>query len=137
MGCISSKEKAKNGDKQTLSAQFKPGNYKVITKKYIINPQVLGTGNFGKVFLGTSRENPNHKCAIKLIDKKKGTAEEIELIKSEIMILSKLDHSNIAKYYETYESPKNIYLVMEYCGGVDLFDKIVSCKETLTEKTTS
>jgi len=34
--------------------QFKPGNYKTIAKKYVINPQVLGTGNFGKVFLGTS-----------------------------------------------------------------------------------
>ena len=94
---------------------------------------MLGTGNFGMVFLGTSHKDPNHKCAIKLIDKKKGSAGELELIKQEIMILSKLDHPNISKYYETYESPKNIYLVMEYCGGVDLFDRIVKTKDTFTE----
>lgn len=49
------------------------------------------------------------------------------------MILSNLDHPNISKYFETYESPKNIYLVMEYCGGVDLFDRIVKNKDTFTE----
>lgn len=95
---------------------------------------MLGTGNFGKVFLGTSHTDKDHKCAIKLIDKKKGTPEELELIKQEIMILSNLDHPNISKYYETYESPKNIYLVMEYCGGIDLFDRIVKNKDTFTEQ---
>ena len=40
--------------------------------------------------------------------------------------MSKLDHPNICKYYETYESPKNVYLVMEYCGTKDLFDKITN-----------
>lgn len=105
----------------------------MIAKKYLINPQVLGTGNFGKVFLGTSLKDPNHKCAIKLIDKKKGNAQELELIKQEIQILSNLDHPNISKYFETYESPKNIYLVMEYCGGIDLFDRIVKNKDSFTE----
>ena len=76
--------------------------------------------------MGTSHKEPNHKCAIKLIDKKKGSAGELELIKQEIAILSKLDHPNISKYYETYESPKNIYLVMEYIGGGELFDKIAN-----------
>ena len=57
----------------------------------------------------------------------------MENIKSEIAILSKLDHPNISKYYETYESPKHIYLVMEYCGGVDLFDKIVTNKDSFCE----
>ncbi len=95
---------------------------------------MLGSGNFGKVFLGTSHTDKNLKVAIKLIDKRKGSPEELELIKQEIMILSKLDHPNISKYYETYESPKNIYLVMEYCGGIDLFDRIVKNKDTFTEQ---
>ena len=134
--CLSANKKGQASSiksNRALAHQFKPGNYQTITKKYIINPQVLGTGNFGKVFLATSKKDKNHKCAIKLIDKKKGSHEEIELIKQEIMILSALDHPNISKYYETYDSPKNIYLVMEYCGGVDLFDKIVKNKYTFSE----
>jgi calcium-dependent protein kinase len=38
--------------------------------------------------------------------------------------LTKLDHPNIVKYYETYNDDKYIYLVMEYIGGGELFDKI-------------
>ena len=43
-------------------------------------------------------------------------------------ILTRLDHPNIVKYYETYIDEKYIYLVMEYIGGGELFDKIASQK---------
>ena len=39
-------------------------------------------------------------------------------------ILQTLDHPNIIRYYETYESDKFMYLVMEYCPGGELFDVI-------------
>jgi calcium-dependent protein kinase len=42
--------------------------------------------------------------------------------------LNTLDHPNIVKYYETYEDVKYLYLVMEYCNGGELFDKITSKK---------
>lgn len=29
------------------------------------------------------------------------------------------------KLYETFEDNRNIYLVMEYCEGGELFDKII------------
>jgi len=41
-----------------------------------------------------------------------------------VNILTKLDHPNIVKYYETYIDEKYIYLVMEYIGGGELFEKI-------------
>ena len=50
--------------------------------------------------------------------------DELDAIKEEVTILTKLDHPNIVQYYETYEDEKNIYLVMEYIGGGELFDKI-------------
>ena len=39
-------------------------------------------------------------------------------------MISKLDHPNIVKYYETYVDDKYIYLVMECIGGGELFEKI-------------
>lgn len=54
--------------------------------------------------------------------------DELDAIKEEVSILTKLDHPNIVKYYETYEDEKNIYLVMEYIGGGELFDKIAQQK---------
>lgn len=50
--------------------------------------------------------------------------EHLEAIQEEVNILTKLDHPNIVKYYETYIDEKYIYLVMEYIGGGELFDKI-------------
>ena len=48
----------------------------------------------------------------------------LEAIFDEIDILQKLDHPNIVRYYETYIDEKYIYIVMEYIGGGELFDKI-------------
>lgn len=60
-----------------------------------------------------------------MINKKK-LGDHINVIKEEVKILSKLDHPNIVKYYETFDDVKYIYLVMEYCSGGELFDKIAS-----------
>jgi len=58
----------------------------------------------------------------------------LHVIRDEIKILSSLDHPNIIKYYETYESPNYIYLVMEYCQGGELFDKLTTRGEDFTEQ---
>ena len=48
-------------------------------------------------------------------------------------VLVSLDHPNIIKLYELYEDMKYIYLVMEYCSGGDLLDRI-STKGHYTEQ---
>lgn len=90
--------------------------------------KVLGAGSFGKVFLSESIEDPNFKVAIKVLNKKK-LGSQLEQLMCEVEILTKLDHPNIVKYYETYQDDKYLYLVMEYCPGGELFDKIVSMKD--------
>ena len=64
--------------------------------------------------------------------KKKGTnvTNENEVYK-EVDLLIKMDHPNIVKIFEFYNGEKEYYLIMEYCEGGELFDKIV--KSNLTE----
>ena len=50
--------------------------------------------------------------------------DHLDAIFEETSILTKLDHPNIVKYYETYVDEKYIYLVMEYIDGGELFEKI-------------
>ena len=50
--------------------------------------------------------------------------DHLDAIQEEVGILTKLDHPNIVKYYETYIDEKYIYLVMEYIDGGELFEKI-------------
>jgi len=63
------------------------------------------------------------QVAIKVLNKNK-LKDHLEAIKEEVSILTKLDHPNIVKYYETYIDEKYIYLVMEYIDGGELFEKI-------------
>lgn len=52
---------------------------------------------------------------------------------NEIHVLSQLDHPNIIRIFEFYESENSLYLVTEYLDGGELFDKI-SEKECFKEE---
>lgn len=50
-------------------------------------------------------------------------------LKYEIDILKNLNHPNIVRLYEVFESKKWIYLVTELCEGKELFDEIIQRKK--------
>jgi calcium-dependent protein kinase len=85
--------------------------------------RVINHGAFGQVKLYSDRIFSGTEYAIKCISKLKVKANKINQIKSEIEILSQLDHPNIVTYFCTVEDNKNYYLLMEYLSGKDL-DKI-------------
>ena len=85
--------------------------------------KVIGSGAFGKVYLTHNLYNEDHKVAVKVLNKIK-LRGHLDAIDEEIAILTKLDHPNIVKYYETYKDDKFIYLVMEYIEGSDLLGTI-------------
>lgn len=41
-------------------------------------------------------------------------AEELKVLKQEIVILSKMEHPHIINYYESYEDTRYLFIVMEY-----------------------
>ena len=59
--------------------------------------------------------------------------EEEKAIINEINILKSLDHPNIMKVYEYYNSEKVLSIVSELCTGGELYDKITS-SGSLSEK---
>ena len=100
---------------------------------YLLKEEI-GSGGFAKVVLGTHIPT-GEKVAIKIMDKEQILSDELnkERVLNEIKILKIVRHNNIIKLYEVMETPQNIYLVMEYCDGGELFDYIVS-KQHLSEK---
>eukprot|EP00939_MAST-03C_sp_MAST-3C-sp1_P002116 g2116.t1 len=54
-------------------------------------------------------------------------------LRSEIRLLQSLDHPNIIKMYEAWESKKHVYLVLELAEGGDLFDNLAT-NESYSEK---
>lgn len=52
-------------------------------------------------------------------------------LRSEVGIRSGINHPNIAKLHEVYESPSHFYLVSELFEGGDLFDRVCAKVATL------
>ena len=92
----------------------------------------MGKGAQGEVHRALHFKT-NEVRAIKIIDKAKIGKHNWNMIVSEIEILRKIDHPNIVKIYEFFESITHFYIVMEYCKGKLLFKKVDE-KGKVTEK---
>ena len=84
----------------------------------------LGEGAFGKVVSAKNKKSGDIR-AIKQLSKKKISPEDLERFKREVDVLKTIDHPNIIKLYEIYETQNHIYLVMEKCDGGELFDDLM------------
>ncbi|KAL7066915.1 putative calcium-dependent protein kinase [Cryptosporidium serpentis] len=89
---------------------------------YMIDMKSIGKGTYGSVCCGVNRLTGAVR-AIKSIPLAKVKA--MDRFMKEINIMKNLDHPNIVKLYETYQDHKNIYLVLEFCSGGELFDRII------------
>ena len=89
----------------------------------------LGKGGFGIVDLYKSF------LGLYFAVKKSRNAKEIQLLKNEQMILSKLDHPYIIKYYGYFSVVEDAtsYLALEYAVGGDL-SMLLRKKKRFTEK---
>lgn len=85
----------------------------------------LGEGTFGSVKLGKSLEN-GMMVAVKILEKCRiRDKTDSERILREIKILKRVDHPAFVKLYEIIENAEQIYLIMEFAEGGELFDYIV------------
>lgn len=97
-------------------------------KEYTIG-KFLGKGAYSKCYQVT---HDNNDYAAKIIPNK-NIAEKIrEHIMREIKIHKKLNHSNIVRLFETFETPEKIVIIMEL--GKTNLNRIIK-KETLSEET--
>jgi hypothetical protein len=85
--------------------------------KYIVG-NLIGSGSFGSVYIGTSKET-NETVAIKIIKRKKCLAFSSQL-KKETDILKLCKHPNIVRFIDVLEYPHYIALVMEFLSGGNL-----------------
>jgi serine/threonine protein kinase len=88
----------------------------------------LGRGHYGVVFRGEHKITGN-KVAIKRITKRNLEKKAQLMIEREIECMNLLNdspHPNIVRMLDMHEDAKYYYLVLEMCGGGELFDEIVS-----------
>jgi len=102
-------------DKNLTNIKVMSDASSAIRQSYRATNQVLGEGTYGKVFLFKSRDEVNEKkYAVKVLLKQMMSERAIDMIRSEIQVLSMMDHTNIIKYVESFEDNRYMYLVTEY-----------------------
>jgi len=84
----------------------------------------LGNGNFGNVYLVNSRKN-NRMYALKAITKNQIDQDQLHSnIEMERKILLQIDHPFIMKLVKNLKDQHNIYFLMEFVKGKELWDII-------------
>ena len=86
--------------------------------------EILGSGATGKVRKVVHRKT-GVEYAVKCLELGLiSSAEGLRRLRDEIFIMCQLDHPNIVRIEEVYESTNEIYIVQELCDGGDLFDRL-------------
>ena len=93
---------------------------------------VIGGGHFGTVRRAHPKSDPEVTYAVKSI-LRADIAKDIKLLEEELFILKQVDHPNIVKFHQSFIDYRYVHIVMEYCTGGELFDRIVSAHK-FTEK---
>ena len=98
----------------------------------------LGKGNFGAVYLVTSKLT-NKLYAMKEIQTSKyKSQEEVNQVEKEIKLLENLRHPHVITYFNSFKQNGNIYIVIEYINGgslEDLLVKNINQQKKIDEKT--
>lgn len=99
-----------------------------------ITLKTLGKGTFGRVKL-VRNKNDNHIYALKILKKRIIISYHQERnIMNEKSILLECNHPFITKLYGTFQDQNNLYMLMEFLQGGELFNLIWNFGGTLTSK---
>ncbi|KAH8347927.1 hypothetical protein KR084_002412 [Drosophila pseudotakahashii] len=91
----------------------------------------LGKGRFGIVYKVQERGQPEQLLAAKVIKCIK--SQDRQKVLEEISIMRSLQHPKLLQLAASFESPREIVMVMEYITGGELFERVVADDFTLTE----
>ena len=84
-------------------------------KNYIIE-DLLGAGQFGKVYRIHDKNDPNKLYALKQMKFQDSDYLE-DAIKTEIMIMKKVENKNSVKLYDSFDIDEFHYMILELCDG--------------------
>ncbi|XP_032440760.1 serine/threonine-protein kinase D3 isoform X1 [Xiphophorus hellerii] len=101
----------------------------------IFADEVLGSGQFGIVYGGKHRKT-GRDVAIKIIDKMRFPTKQESQLRNEVAILQNLHHPGIVNLDCMFETPEQVFVVMEKLHG-DMLEMILcSDKSRLPERLT-
>lgn len=107
---------------------LKEGDTLYLRNKTYSVVNIIGKGGFGSVYKVSEENGKNNSLfAVKLLDLYKVQPDDIERLKQRFINefkVGRLDSPYLVKYYDTGSLKGNPYILMEYCGGGNLFDEL-------------
>eukprot|EP00123_Amoebidium_parasiticum_P001079 comp12074_c0_seq1/m.6805 comp12074_c0_seq1/g.6805 ORF comp12074_c0_seq1/g.6805 comp12074_c0_seq1/m.6805 type:complete len:706 (-) comp12074_c0_seq1:428-2545(-) len=108
------------GAVSSRSDSFTPtdiGDYEIIRK--------LGKGRYSTVHLARHKVT-GVEVACKVVQKKGVDAQLMLLLRREVSALTLLHHPHIVELFQVIESERELFLIMEYASGGELYDYMVA-----------
>jgi len=96
-----------------------------VDKHYHVAETTLGAGSFGAVYLAHDKEFTSRCVAVKNVNKMSLDPVKYPSYTQEIEAMRTLDHPNVCKLFEVFSSEQQIFFIMEFCEGGDLYEWIV------------
>ncbi|XP_019192790.1 PREDICTED: calcium-dependent protein kinase 1-like [Ipomoea nil] len=94
-------------------------------KEFFSIGKKLGQGQFGVTFLCVEKETGKQYACKSIAKRKLLTDDDVEDVRREIQIMHHLaGHPNVISIKGAYEDAVAVHVVMEYCAGGELFDRI-------------
>ncbi|XP_056296277.1 serine/threonine-protein kinase Nek3-like [Pseudoliparis swirei] len=84
--------------------------------------KVIGEGSFGRALFVWCKSS-QEKYVVKEVQLPKRHSE-LENSRREAILLSRMKHPNIVAFREAFEADDSLCIVMEYCSGGDLLQRI-------------
>ena len=123
MGCTNSKEQPA---RQTGYVEH------VLHSRWTLGKE-LGRGAFSRVLLAHNKKDADKWAAVKIMTLKHMKSEDVVSVKREVDIMRKLKHRNIVHFYDFFDEDGEMYVVLEYLRGGELFTRLQK-KEVYSEK---
>uniref|UniRef100_A0A671X328 Serine/threonine-protein kinase n=1 Tax=Sparus aurata TaxID=8175 RepID=A0A671X328_SPAAU len=131
---VTPKASVGTGPGQELSISISVSNSQIqenvdISSVYqIFADEVLGSGQFGIVYGGKHRKT-GRDVAIKIIDKMRFPTKQESQLRNEVAILQNLHHPGIVNLECMFETPEQVFVVMEKLHG-DMLEMILSSERS-------
>jgi len=106
-----------------------------LTEDDFVQLKVIGRGGFGKVLLVRKKDN-NRVYAMKILKKGVIAARgEIEHTRTEKSVLAKVDSPFLAKLHYSFQNDDNLFLVMDFINGGEVFHHLSNEKRFTEDRT--
>mmetsp|Transcript_22659 Transcript_22659/g.51097 ORF Transcript_22659/g.51097 Transcript_22659/m.51097 type:complete len:790 (-) Transcript_22659:130-2499(-) len=99
-----------------------------LERDFELSRRALGSG-FSGVVRCISHKKTKEKFALKTFNKKGTKPSSVEMMKNEAEVYFQLDHPHVCRLMYVYEDRTSLHLIMEYCAGQELYDRLCTRKQ--------